>query len=542
MVTSSKRWLWLAGFVACALFGYWLARSAAPEHERQAVERPRPFTLAPKRSQSPEPPIRFKTDRERSAAPLDSAALLQRALPGQRSLIFKNRKALDRFLANHGGIRILDRIDALNALRVGFDDPDELAKWLEGDEQESFIYPVSAPPPPQGTVQPGAVGLGGALHEWLGIPGDNSMWGKGITIAVLDTAVDPHRAFSTSLRMIDLVDPSAPTGESRGHGTAVASVIAGSHALTPGVAPAADLLSIRVADDRGMSDSFQLAKGIYAALDHGADLINISMGSVGDSGVVSRAVEAALDKGVLIVAAAGNNGTERVSYPAANQGVIAVGAVDAAGTHLAFSNTGEQIDVSAPGLELNAAWGQDTASRVTGTSFSAPVITGSIAAMMTEAGDRDLTAQQAWERIRSVLNDGGEPGTDAAIGAGMPDLGRVLQIGTPGIHDAAVAHQRILPPTATAPYGELETTIQNRGTETLVNTGVTITLDNRESKINLTTLVPNEVRAVRVALPRPLSDESASITATTTTTLGGSRADVKPTNNRRQTTFSVASP
>jgi hypothetical protein len=535
MAKKIKPWLWIAGITGCAVLGYWLARSAAPVDEPNTAEHSKQSSPAPKRAIPYEEPVRFRTDRERTASSLDMAALKNGALLGQRGLVFKDREAMDRFLAKKGGIRILDRIDALNALRVGFDNPDDLANLLDGDEEESFIYPVSAPPPPQGTVQPGAIALGGALHDWLGINGDNSAWGKGVTIAVLDTAVDPHRAFSTSIRSIDLVNPSAPAGDSRGHGTAVASVIAGSHSLTPGVAPSADILSVRVADDRGMSDSFQLAKGIHAALENGADLINISMGSQGDSGLVRRAVEAALAQGVLIVAAAGNNGIEQVSYPAANEGVIAVGAVDAMGSHLAFSNTGEQVDISAPGLEVNAAWDNDAAARVTGTSFSAPIVTGAIAAVMTEAGKGNLTALQAWERIRAVLNDGGAPGTDEAIGAGMPDIGRVLQAGTSGIHDAAVAYQRILPPTPAAPHGELETTIQNRGTETLINTAVTITLDNRESKINLTTLAPNEVRAVRIPLTRPLSGQSGGITATSSTSLGGGRGDAKPSNDHRQT-------
>jgi hypothetical protein len=536
MLKKWNRWLWLAGFAGCGLFGYWLAQSASRVEAPAIAGHSMQVGPAPKPTMLDEEPVRFRTGRDRPSLSLDAAAFAHGALPGQRGLVFQDRAALERFLAKKGGIRVLDRIDALNALRVGFDNPDDLARLLEGDEEESFLYPVSAPPPPQGTVQPGAVALGGELHKWLGITGDNSAWGKGVTIAVLDTAVDAHRAFSTAIRSIDLVNPSAPAGDSRGHGTAVASVIAGSDSLTPGVAPSADLLSIRVADDRGMSDSFQLAKGIHAALENGADLINISMGSQGDSGLVRRAVEAALAQGVLIVAAAGNNGINQVFYPAANEGVIAVGAVDATGSHLAFSNTGEAIDISAPGLEVNAAWTGDAAARVTGTSFSAPMVTGAIAAVMTEAGGRDLTAVQAWDKIRAVLNDGGAPGPDDATGAGMPDIGRVLQAGTPGIHDAAVASQHILPPTPTAPYGELETTVQNRGTETLINTAVTVTLDSLKTKINLTTLAPNEVRAVRVPLTRPLSSQSGGITATATTSLG-THNDAKPSNDRRQSTF-----
>ena len=218
--------------------------------------------------------------------------------------------------------------------------------------------------------------LGNGLHEWLGITGDNSDWGKGVKIAVLDTGVDAHPAFETSIRSINIVDRSPGGSANNGHGTAVASVIIGNDSLTPGVAPGADLISVRIADDEGQSNSFLLAKGIVAAVDVGAKLINVSMGSFGDSAIVRNAIQYATDGGALIVAAAGNNGIDQVSYPAANEGVIAVGGVDAQGNHLDFSNSGESIDISAPGFGVNAAWTDDQAASVNGTSFSAPIVTG----------------------------------------------------------------------------------------------------------------------------------------------------------------------
>ena len=328
-------------------------------------------------------------------------------------------------------------------------------------------------------------------------------------------------------------DPSAQNG----HGTAVASVIIGNDPLTPGVAPGAEIFSFRIADDNGQSDSFLLAEGIIAAADAGVNLINISMGSFGDSGLVRNAIEYADAKGILIIAAAGNNGTDEVSYPAANDGVIAVGAVDALGNHLDFSNSGESIAVSAPGFELNAAWPGDQAVRVSGTSFSSPIIAGAVAAIMTEAGSADLTAKQAYRLLTSYLNDGGAAGKDSQLGGGMPDIGRVLDAGTPGIRDAAVAGQRILPADNGTPFGQVEVLVQNRGTETLINTVVKVSTGGREISSNITSLAPNAVTTVRVPVNQPPTPNSNSLQVNSQVVIGNGLTDAKPSNDRRVETY-----
>ena len=253
-------------------------------------------------------------------------------------------------------------------------------------------------------------------------------------------------------------------------------MIIGQNPMTPGVAPGAKILSIRIANDLGQSDSFLLAQGIIAAVDGGAGLINISMGSVGDNALVRKAIEYAQAAGAVIFAAAGNNGSERVSYPAANDGVIAVGAVDALGNHLDFSNTGKQVAISAPGFGVNAAWTGDQAASVSGTSFSAPIVLATVAAVKSWPGNESLSMRQAVDLVFSYLNDGGAAGADVELGGGMPDLSRILNRKTPGIYDAAVASQRVLVSSTGNSSGVLEVLVQNRGTETLINTGVQISL------------------------------------------------------------------
>ena len=520
----------LAGWI-----GYWLAGTAVPKRPvRQATTEPQ---ATPRRTVLMDDPApKFRRGGRAPKFQRDDEALEAGALPGQRILIFNDQTALENFLKRAGdGIRLMGRLDALNALRIAFFDPDDLAGLLDGSEQESFVYPVDVPPPPgEGTAQEGAVALGAGLLDWLGVSGDNSTWGSGVKIAVLDTGVTANSAFTSKINSINLVDlPSDPSTQN-GHGTGVASMIIGNGELTPGVAPGASIVSIRIANDLGQSDSFLLAKGIVAAVDAGARLINVSLGSPGDSGLVRNAIAYARDAGAMIVAAAGNNGVDSVSYPAANEGVIAVGAVDALGNHLNFSNTGREVAISAPGFGINAAWVGDQAASVTGTSFSSPIVVGAIAALMSQPGSKNLTNRQALDLILAHLNDGGEAGADPALGEGMPDLSRVLNRDTRGIYDAAVASQRIIPPTPGNPYGQLEVLVQNRGTESLVNTAVQISTPGGVVDSNITTLPVNGVRTIRVPISQPTT---TGMTYDTRIRLSDGRSDAKPANNRRVETY-----
>ena len=536
-VSASRKFLLVLGFCVTAILGYWLAETAAPRPQR--MQKPG-VQISPKRTAIIDesfPGFR-KGQRPPSAYSSDEDAKHAGALPVQRIIVFKDQAAVGNFLKRAGTrIYLMGRLDALNALRIGFFNSADLAALLDGGEESSYIFPVDVPPPGDGAVQEGAVALGAGLLEWLGIQGDHSTWGSGVKIAILDTGVAPHPAFSSAISSQNLVALASDPAVLNGHGTAVASVIIGRDPLTPGVAPGADIVSIRIANDLGQSDSFLLAQGIVAAVDAGADLINISMGSFGDSVLVRNAIEYARAAGTLIIAASGNNGRDRVTYPAANPGVIAVGSVDALGNHLDFSNTGSQLAISAPGLGVNTAWVNNESASVSGTSFSSPIVTGSIAALMSHPGANRLTATQAWALLSKHLNDGGPAGADAAIGAGMPDLGRALRASTPGFHDAALASQRILPPSPGFPNGQLEVLVQNRGTERLINTAVQISSPLGTVTSNITTLEVNAVKALRIPMPQqtasPMRYDSKVI-------LSGGTRDAKPSNDRRVELYAPA--
>jgi hypothetical protein len=480
---------------------------------------------APKFSKAERPPSR----------PGDLEARLLGALEGQRVLVFKDKAAMEAFLKRMGkGIDLLGRLDALNALRIGFSDVADLAFLLDGDEELSFIFPVNVPDLPQGSVQPGAVALGNHLLEWLGITGDNSNWGKGVLIAILDTGVAAHPAFKTNITSINLVPLPADLSTQNGHGTAVASMIIGSDALTPGVAPASWILDIRVADDNGQSDSYLLAQGIIAAVDAGAKLINISMGGFGDSALVRNAIQYATDKGALIFAPSGNNGIDQVALPGAYPGVVTVGSVDADGNIMAFSNTGSSLDIAAPGYGIYAAGIGDEVVSVTGTSFSAPIVLGSTAAVMTE---KDLNVHEALVEVFTYSNDTGKAGKDNESGVGTPDIGRIENAGTPGIYDAAINSHTIIGPDAGHPYGQVEILIQNQGTETLVNTTVNINTGGGMQAVNLTSLAPDAVTTVRVPITLSPATSTSRFTIDSQVTLSGGLTDAEPSNDRRVGTY-----
>lgn len=511
--------LLLSGFLLALMAGFWLARTAAPVAVRQkptAAESPKPRQIPD--VQDPDPIYR----RDRPAFVPDEEALRAGALIGQRSLVFKDRASLERFLARAGGrMKVLSRLDALHALRLGFLAYQDLAELLDGSEEIGMIFPAFFPENETVAAQAGAVPLGDDLLNWLGITGEHSTWGAGVKIAVLDTGVSQHPAFGT------IISALGPSGDVNGHGTAVASMILGNTTNLPGVAPGSTVLSIQIADSEGFSDSFKIAEGILAAIEAGVDVINISMGSSSDSSILSAAIAKAVEAGVMIIAPTGNSGLDRVFYPAANKGVIAVGAVDKNGQLLAFSNTGDAVALAAPGYGLNAAYLNDTAASVSGTSFSSPIIAGMIAATMSQTG---LNAAESWKLISANLNEAGEPGADSSLGGGLPSMDRILNAGARGRYDAAVASHWIATGNG---RNELLVTIQNRGTETLINSKVEVTSPRGTQTFNATSLAPGTIQTFSV----PLSASSSAMRFESKVTLSGGQTDIRPGNNRRVETY-----
>jgi len=512
-----------------AVVGYHLVRLTSPakvsKFDQEKASSPIPARLAENK------PLRRASPYARENS--DRDAIHPFALANERIARFQNEDDYLKFLAclESRGLSLLGKSDRLLAVRFGHADdfdPGDLEKAKIG-----YNYLVTIPAPPDAQAQPSAMGFGQHALAWLGIESDNSGWGKDITVAVLDSGVNNHTALDagngkvTHTPLTELAQGDTQLG----HGTAVASIISGDISLIPGIAPAADILSIRITDADGSSDSFTLANGIMTAADAGAKVINISMGSYGNSPLVYDAVQYALEQGAVIVASSGNAGLDSIAYPAAYDGVIAVGAVEVQGEHLDFSNTGESLDIVAPGYQVNAAWGEDQLTSFSGTSASAPFISGAIAATMSE--QPQLTAQQAADLVLRLSNDAGYPGTDATYGTGILAIDRVMEHGTPGIYDAAVTSQFLVPAATITALPNILVTIQNQGTETLINSPLTITTPSGSQRINISSLAAGQIQTFPVPVMLPEDGSPTAVSSSVKTT----EPDQEPNNNSRDDHF-----
>lgn len=514
-------------FVAFAVGGYLFARMAGSTTPLAARPSTAPHTSLITAEENPR--VYRSGERPEPKSKFDSEALEKGAIAGQRSITFKDRDSMDRFLAKikGKGFSILGQIDALNALRIGFLNAADLAALLDGSEQTGFIFPIFIPNLPDGTIQPDAVPLGNGLASWLGVAGyDRSTWGNGVLIAVLDTGVSLSSSVAAHMTQVSFVDFPSDLSQLNDHGTAVSSIIRE-------VAPGAKIISYRIADDHGSSNSFFIAQGIIAAVDAGAIFINISMGGEGYSPVLASAVLYAQNHGAVIIAAAGNKGINQISQPAALPGVIPVVSVDAAGDHLLFSNTGSTSAYAAPGYAVNAEGIDGSIISFSGTSASTPIAVGTLAATMSNNVNKKVSASQAVSLANSNLDEAGPPGADAIFGSGKLNLGRILQSTTPGIVDAAVASQWIV----TGNNGlSLQVTVQNQGTAPLFNVPVQVTTAAGTQTLNCASLAAGKTQTFTIPVP------ATTQTTTFQSSIGVSsgQSDVNPANNRRIDVYTPA--
>lgn len=285
----------------------------------------------------------------------------------------------------------------------------------------------------------------------LGVPGAwNSTRGEGVTVAVLDSGVDPTVQDLTGKVTTgpDYAKGADPHGVSpkRLHGTNMASIIAG-HGHGPGgasgmigVAPDAKILSVRVIlekDEPGFATytngsrfSDTIPKGIRYAADHGAGVINLSVGRRQPSTAERQAIAYAVSKGVVVVASAGNDGEKEsgssvFSYPASYPGVISVAAVDSSGRRAPFSDRNGAVAVSAPGVDIIGAGPGDTYWHGDGTSPAAAFVSG-IAALVRAKYPR-LAPGLVAQAIASGTTSRPSGGYDGDVGFGVVNATAALQ-------------------------------------------------------------------------------------------------------------------
>lgn len=251
-----------------------------------------------------------------------------------------------------------------------------------------------------------------------------------VTVAVVDTGIDlKHPDLVQHLRPgYNSLREAALPQDDVGHGTHVAGIIAAQINNVDGIAGLSwynPLMPIKVLDETGSGDSFAVAQGIIWATDRGAKVINLSLGNYAQGKFLHDAVKYAYKRDVLLVAAAGNESTDQLSYPAAYPEVLAVTATDEKNRTAPFSNFGSHIDLAAPGVHIASTFPDQAYAALSGTSMAAPHVSA-VAALVRSAYPH-LKNSDVMNILRQSATDIGKPRFDSQSGYGLLNAEQALR-------------------------------------------------------------------------------------------------------------------
>ncbi|OQY28189.1 MAG: hypothetical protein B6244_08015 [Candidatus Cloacimonetes bacterium 4572_55] len=229
----------------------------------------------------------------------------------------------------------------------------------------------------------------------------------------------------------DFVERDNDPSDEGGHGTHVAGIVAAAidnDVGIGGVAPNCQIMPLRAGfrlqSGAGYLQDDDIAAAIVYAADNGANAINMSFGDPRPSHLLRDAIDYAVSRGCVAVAAAGNDALPRLYYPAAYDPVIAVGASDQNDLLSLTSSYGPDLDAVAPGVSILSAWPDQSYAELSGTSMAAPHVTGAVGLLL--AHFPTLSPHDVRSRIRAAALDLGEPGADPIYGSGRLDLLNLL--------------------------------------------------------------------------------------------------------------------
>lgn len=253
---------------------------------------------------------------------------------------------------------------------------------------------------------------------------------KDVIVAVVDTGVQINHPDLQGklLTGYNAITSSSTPEDDVGHGTHVAGIIGALVNNGEGVAGISwynKILPVKALDNSGAGTTYSVAEGIIWAADHGAKVINLSLGNYADSQFLHDAIKYAYDRDIVLVSAAGNDNTERPGYPAAYPEVIAVAATNASHEKASFSNYGDYIDVAAPGENIASTYPDSQYASLSGTSMSSPHVAA--LAGLVRSLNPDLTNKEVMDLMTKNAVDLGTPGYDNYFGWGQVDIYKTLQ-------------------------------------------------------------------------------------------------------------------
>jgi hypothetical protein len=251
--------------------------------------------------------------------------------------------------------------------------------------------------------------------------------GKGVKIGIIDTGINLSHPDLRVAGGVSFVPGNPSYDDDAGHGTQVSGIIAAldNDFGAVGVAPDAELYSIKTLDNAGKGNISDVIAGINWAIDHDLDIINLSFTSPTGTSLLESTLQTAYNKGILIIAASGNALDPRtnitdVLYPARYNTVLAVGSVDEKLNRSVFSYYGANLDFTAPGeniLSTSIGGANEQYAYTYGTSMAAPFVTG-VAALYKEEYP-NLGNQQIRGHMERAAYDLGNPGKDSLYGYGL---------------------------------------------------------------------------------------------------------------------------
>lgn len=278
----------------------------------------------------------------------------------------------------------------------------------------------------------------GADIAWQYTKGKNSL------VAVVDTGIDySHPQLKSRFREvkgINLVRKGAPPMDGNGHGTHVAGTIAGAGDVNgniagTGIAPDATLYAVKVLTDEGWGSEAAVISGIEWCIDNQVDVINMSLGASTYTRFLEAICKAAYEKGLILAAAAGNDGTNKPQYPAHLSGVLAVAAVDRFKQKASFSNWNSNNDISAPGVQIISTFPGNRYAQLSGTSMASPHVAGSMALARALAKESPKALEQVLKETAEKLGSVTDPDNWGKYGAGLVRADRMAAtLGRKGLY------------------------------------------------------------------------------------------------------------
>jgi thermitase len=286
---------------------------------------------------------------------------------------------------------------------------------------------------------------------------------KDVIVAVVDTGVDlNHPDLKGHLVAgTNVVGQNDQPFDDVGHGTHVAGVISALVNNNLGVAGITwynKVMPVKVLDKSGAGSTYSVAQGIIWATDHGAKVINMSLGNYADSSFLHDAITYAYKHDVVLIAASGNDNTQQPGYPAAYPEVFAVAATDSHKKKAPFSNYGNYIDVTAPGVGIASTYPDNQYAALSGTSMASPHVTA--LAALVRSTNPSLKNTEVYEIIRHSAQDLGTPGRDPYFGFGLIDVSKAVQAASGKSANGAQAANST-PSVVTDPFAKLRQKLES---------------------------------------------------------------------------------